>query len=142
MEAEVRYYPKAVFPSLWQRIEDLVTSGDLGASEEVLVEISLVDDELHDWCRARPGMFYATDASIQSDVARLQAAYPGFVPTTGRSRGDPFVVATAIATGSIVVTQEKPTTLGGRPKIPNVCDGEAVGWVNLLGMIKAEGWTF
>lgn len=142
MEAEVRYYPKAVFPSLWQRIEGLVDTGELAASEEVLFEISQVDDDLHAWCRERPAMFRATDADIQADVARLQASYPGFVPTSGGSRADPFVVATALATGTTVVTQEKPSRAGGRPKIPNVCDGESVPWQDLLGMIRAEGWTF
>jgi hypothetical protein len=142
MEAEVRFYPKEVFPSLWQRIEALVEAGDLGASEEVLVEISQVDDALHDWCRARPTMFRPTDTTIQADVARLQTGYPGFVPATGASRADPFVVATAIATGTTVVTQEKLSPPNGRPKIPNVCDGEGVVWMNLLSMIRAEGWTF
>ena len=128
MEAEVRYYPKAVFPSLWQRIEQLVDDGHLGASEEVFVEISQVADDLQAWCAARKTMFHAADAAIQADVARLQVDHEGFVSATGRSRGDPFVVATAIAKGATVVTQEKPSGPGGRPKsrtsvTPSTCRG-------------------
>jgi hypothetical protein len=142
MEAEVRHYPRAVFPSLWQRLETLIRDSDLVCSEEVLVELGRVDDDLYDWCRAHPHMFQPSDAAIQRDVARLQQTYAGFVPTTGSSRADPFVIAVAIRTASAVVTQERPANPGARPKIPDVCTSEGVRCLSLLEMIRAEGWTF
>ena len=33
------HYPPEVFPSVWQRLEELIDSGELRASEEVLYEL-------------------------------------------------------------------------------------------------------
>ena len=143
MEAEVRHYPQAIFPTLWGNLQTLVDAGALVASEEVANELSRDPGTLNDWCRAHARMFVTSDARIQGHVGRLITTYTGFVLATGQSGGDPFVVAVAIEHNLTVVTQERRVGPGGgRPKIPNVCAAEGVPCITLLEMIRREGWTF
>ena len=60
----------------------------------------------------------------------------------GRNAADPFVIGLARARGGTVVTEE---TLSGnleRPRIPDVCDAVGVPWLNLIGFVSAQGWSF
>lgn len=52
-----RYYPPDVFPALWDRIDELIASGALRATEEVLTELERKDDEVHEWARQRTDLF-------------------------------------------------------------------------------------
>ena len=56
LDGWTRNYPPDVFPTLWQRIEELVDAGEIIASEEVYVELAKKDDDLHDWIQARKSM--------------------------------------------------------------------------------------
>ena len=136
-------YPPAFFPGLWTRIEELVDVGEIVSSDEVRLEIERKDDVLLAWCKARTGMFLPLTAAIQTTASGLLATLPRLVDArTGKSMADPFVVATAHATGTAVVTQERPTGSALRPKIPEACDQVGVSWMSLLDVIKAEGWVF
>ena len=42
-----RRYPRDVFPTLWQKIEGLIKSGELVAPQEVLNELQRQHDELY-----------------------------------------------------------------------------------------------
>ena len=46
-----RYYPPQVFPCLWDRIDSIIDSGELVASEEVYHEVQQIQDELAEWAR-------------------------------------------------------------------------------------------
>ena len=72
------------------------------------------------------------------------ATYPKLVDTsTGKSGGDPFVLAVAMSAepACVVVSQE----MGGSersPKIPYVCQREGLDCINLLQLIEREDWSF
>jgi hypothetical protein len=79
--------------------------------------------------------------------------YPEFLPPQARREwADPWVIATAQRSGSIVVTGEKFKGNGRdeRPRIPDVCRGFNVPCLNtdeeptpgLYFMMEKEGWTF
>lgn len=88
-------------------------------------------------------MFLPLTVEIQTIATNLLAALPRLVDArTGKSMGDPFVVATAYSTGTAVVTQERPTGSQLRPKIPEACGHLGVPWMSLLDVIRAEGWVF
>lgn len=62
---------------------------------------------------------------------------------TGKSGGDPFVLALAMSQPEpcFVVTQEA----GGSersPKIPFVCQREGLVCINMFQLIEAEDWSF
>ena len=136
-------YPQTSFPGVWTRIEELVEAGEIVSSVEVILEIERKDDVLLAWAKARTGMFLPLTAEIQTTATGILATLPRLVDArTGKSMADPFVVATAHATGTAVVTQERPTGRALRPKIPEACDQVGVRWMSLLDVIKAEGWVF
>jgi uncharacterized protein DUF4411 len=137
-----RYYPRDVFPSLWQNLEERVTACDIIASEEVYVEVQKKDDDLHDWMKQRKVMLIAANESIQRRVADILGTYPRLVDTLkGRSQADPFVIATAVETASVVVTGESLGT-ATRPRIPFVCQQLGIRCITFLDMIRELKLTY
>jgi hypothetical protein len=131
-----RDYPRDVFPTLWKNIEERIAAAEIIASEEVYVELQKKDDDLHDWIKRRKSMLVPASEGIQRRVTEILANYARLVDTLkGRSQADPFVIATAIETKSVVVTGE----LGGTPtrlRIPYVCQQLGVRCINFLDMIR------
>jgi hypothetical protein len=137
----VRYYPPEVFPCLWNRIDELIESGGLVASEEVYLEIQKQDDELAQWAKQRRKMFVPADDEIQIAVTGIMATHGALVNIkTGESGADPWVIALAQVRGLTVVSGE----IRRLPKltIPSVCDAKAVRHLNFLDMIRDLGWHF
>lgn len=145
MDGWTRYYPPDVFPSLWERLAELVSDGLIKSSEEVYVEIEAKDDGLHDWLKTRKkDLLVPIDADVQETVAGLLADHPRLVDTLkGRSQADPFVIATAELLNGTVVTGEKPSYNLARPRIPDVCRARGkVRCISFLDMMKELGWKF
>jgi hypothetical protein len=142
LDGWTRNYPPDVFPTLWRKIEELIDAKEIIASEEVYVELAKKDDDLHDWIQGRKSMLVPPDEEIQTKVADLLGKYPRLVDTLkGRSQADPFVIATAVVFGAVVVTGELPGT-AQKPRIPFVCQAEGVRSINFLEMIRELGLTF
>jgi hypothetical protein len=140
-----RAYPPKRFGGLWKAIEALIDEGRLVATIEVYHELKKKDDEVFEWAKLRKeAMFHEIDDNVQAEVVRIMQAYPKLVDTgKGKSGGDPFVIAQALAAEPhlIVVTQEA----GGNdksPRIPYVCDREGVRHIDLLTLIEEEDWSF
>lgn len=55
---------------------------------------------------------------------------------------DPFVIATAMELDAIVVTGEVLTGKMDKPRIPDVCEGKGIRWINFLQMIRELKLTF
>ena len=138
-----RSYPPDVFPSLWEEhLPSLVSTGDVRATQEVRVELERQDDELLAWASGHQDLFLEVDEPVQRTVSGILAAHPKLInPHTGRSGADPFVVALAMVSGSTVVTEEKPRSLVN-PKIPDVCGALSVRCINMLELIREQGWIY
>jgi hypothetical protein len=143
VESWRRYYPPDVFPSLWQEhLPTLVASGDLRATEEVRTELERQDDELLEWAAAQAGLFIEVDEQVQRGVRDILVTYANLVDANrGRSGADPFVIALAQVNACSVVTEEKPRSLL-HPKIPDVCAGLGIACVNMLALIREQGWRY
>lgn len=138
-----RYYPKDVFPSLWAKLDELIARGDIIASEEVYVELQRKSDDLHDWIKDRKQMLVPLDEAIQARALELLAEFPRLVDTLrGRSRADPFVIATAMERGTVVVTGEPLTGKMEKPRIPDVCKVKNIRCITFLQMIRELGLSF
>lgn len=138
-----RYYPPDIFPGLWNRLGGLITDGHLRATEEVLVEIEKKDDNVCEWARNQDGFFVPIDTKIQPVVSDILSSFEKLVDTrANRSAGDPFVIALAVVERCTVVTGEGRTGRPDRPNIPDVCEALGVPCVNLLQLIRREGWSF
>ena len=139
-----RYYPRDVFPSLWTELEDRIADGDILASEEVYVEVERKADDLHDWMKARKEMLVPLSREVQERATELLSEFPRLVDTLrGRSKADPFVIATAMEiAGGVVVTGEVLTGRLDKPRIPDVCQVKGITCISFLQMIRNLKLTF
>ena len=138
-----RHYPPYVFPSLWSKIEELIAKREIISSEEVYVELKRKDDDLHRWMLLRKQMLVPLDEAIQVQAVALLSEFPRLVDTLhGRSTADPFVIATAMKCGAVVVTGEQLTGKLEKPRIPDVCQVKNIRCVDFLKMIRELKLTF
>jgi len=133
-----------MFPTLWTNLDALIDEGRLVSSDEVLRELERKEgDKLHEWAKERSNIFLPLDDSIQACASEIMGNHPRLVDgRTGKSFGDPWVIATARTNGCIVVTGEKPTGNPNRPKIPDVCQVMDVRCISFLDLIRQERWRF
>jgi hypothetical protein len=144
-------FPSPSFPTLWDRVEQLVIGDRLFSPEEVLKEIEN-DDILASWAKQRKRMFRAMSEEIWEVARAVTKQFPGLAkPGKFSAAADPFVVALARCVNvsqesslfedrieCIVVTEEG----GGAQQIPAACSAFGVKCVNLVGLIQREGWKF
>ncbi len=132
-----RYYPKDVFPSLWDKLDGAIASRRIVCCEEVYIELERKDDELHKWIMARKHMLVMLDEAIQTKASALLQEFPRLVDTLrGRSKADPFIIATAMEHNTVVVTGEVLTGKMEKPRIPDVCKVKAIPCISFLEMIR------
>lgn len=140
-----RAYPPKRFPGLWARVDDLIAEGRIVASIEVYNELEKKDDEIFAWAKERKdALFREIDDDVQGAVVHVMATYPKLVDTgKGKSGGDPFVIAQALAGDPTltVVSQEKGGT-ADKPRIPFVCQAEGIRCIDFLELIEVEDWSF
>ena len=142
-----RIYPRDVFPSLWKEIENLIAQGRLIIPREVLGELENFcdkDDELLKWIKKRKSMKEDLDKEQSKIVKDILANSPKLIdadkPTS--SDADPFLIALAKVKNWTVITSEKPTSPGGRPKIPDVCEHFGVKCIQLVEFFREQKWMF
>jgi len=143
LDGWVRYYPRDVFPTLWDKLEKMIAEGRLVAPDEVLKELSRNDDDLHRWARLQDGMFCPLEDDVQIATTQILGTFPKLVNNErNRSIADPFVIAVAKVRKLAVVTGEKRKGNTSRPKIPDVCEAYGIRCLTLLELMKSEGWKF
>ena len=79
LDGWVRYYPRDVFPTLWDRLEKMIASGRLVAPDEVLRELSKNDDDLHKWALLQEGLFCPLEDDVQTTTSDILRAFPKLV---------------------------------------------------------------
>lgn len=143
LDGWVRDYPEEVFPSLWEKLAECISSGQVRCSEEVYVELEKKDDGIHDWLKKHKQVIVPIDEKIQQIVSALLTEHPRLVDTfRQRSQADPFVIATAESLGAVVVTGEKARGKLDIPKIPDVCEQRKIPCISFLQMLRELGWKF
>ncbi|MCY4567499.1 MAG: DUF4411 family protein [Candidatus Poribacteria bacterium] len=139
-------YPIENFPSLWDKIEELIKNGRLKMSQIVFDE-AMRDTKIKQWCnenQLKPDFQAAIDESVQEQVSEVLSEFPRLVDNrTGKSGADPWVIALALTDENyIVVTEENPTNSENRPKIPDVCAHFNLQCIKIVDLIKRENWIF
>lgn len=139
-----KHYPQDIFPSLWrQHLPDLISSGELRAIYEVRVELERQDDELLKWMLEREEVFVEIDDHIQLQVQEILRRHRTLIDARkGRSGADPFVIALARRENCAVLTEERASGSLKRPHIPDVCQALGVPCLDLLQLMRKEGWSF
>lgn len=147
LSALFRNYYRRRFPSLWQRFDDLIESGDIVSTREVRREIEDGPVEnLREWAVQNSGLFRIPNAEEGAFVARIYAVRH-FQQNIERQKmlkggrnADSFVIAKAAVTQRTVVTMEKRRR--DAVKIPNICDHFGIPCMTLEDFMETEGWEF
>jgi hypothetical protein len=135
------------FPSLWVLFDDLVATGRIVSTREVMREIEDgATESLRDWAAQNQQLFTVPTAAEGAFVTRIYAS-PHFQQNIeqqkilkGGKNADPFVIAKAAVVQGTVVTMElfKPNGV----KIPNICRHFNIQCVTLEEFMEQEGWQF
>lgn len=141
-----RNFYRRRFPSLWEKFDAYVESGQIVSVREVFNEIEGRDDKLSEWVKLNRSIFAQPSLEELAFVAEIFTVshFQMLVRTEERLKGkpvaDPFVIAKAKITQGCVVTDEllKPNAA----KIPNVCKHFGVQYLDLEGFMEKENWTF
>lgn len=141
------YFPER-FPSLWQRLGELVSDGRLVSVREVRRELSTQATKPHliDWIGANRTIFLVPSTEESEFVQAIfsTAHFRQLVRRksilTGSPVADPFVIASAKVRNGCVVTEETDTANAVR--IPSICRHFGIRCTNLEGMMEREGWRF
>lgn len=138
------YYAPDQCPEYWEILDELARNGQIFCCEEVKREIEKKDDELCAWLKARPHFVQGITTEIQQHLRTVLDKYRFLVNSRkDRSMADPWVVAHAIASAAVVVTKEMPAGENAKnPKIPDVCNGMKVGWINDFQFNRQLGIRF
>ena len=143
IEGWFRLFPPDIVPGFWEGIDELIKQGDLRATEEVLIEIERKHDVILEWVHERQDLFIPIDEKIQIIVRDILLNHKTLIDSRrNRSSADPFVIALAKTSSSIVVTEEHATESNKRPHIPDVCDDYSIEWINLMELVRRERWEF
>lgn len=133
----------AVFRSLWGRVEDAISAGQIRSVDEVQRELARRDDDAKRWADGQTGLFCPLDEQIQQAARHILRLHPNMVRQGGRrSAADPFVIALAMVNNATVVTQETASGNIEKPRIPDVCDALGVPWLNSDGLYRGAGMDF
>ena len=147
MEWHDRYYPPDLFPGMVSRFDSLVQQGRLAIAELVREEADVMGPAtLQTWIKDNKAIIRPT-ADHLAGALEILGRFPGLKdPKARHDEADAYVISVAQQLGpdAIVVTQETEAALKSHPKriyIPDVCRSLGITCVNLLGLMRREGWT-
>ncbi len=147
MDWQARYYPVDVFSGLVERMGGLIRTQRLLAPALVREEIDKVGTTgLKQWVHGNRAIFVPTEDVLQQ-AQIVQGQFPGLLDAKGEfEEADAYVIALAQIHNGIVVTQETSAMENTKPKrthyIPDVCRDLGIPSINLLGLMRREGWKF
>lgn len=139
-------YDKDVFPTLWEKFDELVRSKRIVSVREARREFKRRDDDLTAWAKKNPERFYPPSDRQTEFIKDLFSDFhfQGLIKhkkiVGGGYEADPFVIACAYDVSGCVVTQEKDKP--NAPCIPAVCRKYEIQCVDLVGFMRKEKWQF
>lgn len=137
--AWIRKYPPDVVPGFWDRLDELILEGRLLWNVEVIAELAKQKDDLHKWVKDHSTACRPLDQEVQQKTKDILAQYPLMLNTKGsRPTADPFIVAQAVVSKAVLVTEEGPSPRASRLHIPDVCKGLGIKCIDLLTFMRDE----
>lgn len=137
-----RRYPRDVFRTLWNKIEEMTRTGELIAPQEVFNELQRQHDELFAWARGQK-IFLDVDGEQLKYVTDIMLLFPSLVDRHSTNpNADPFVIALAMTKGRTVISSENPSRGSQRKRIPDVCAHYRIRCLYLLDFFREKQWSF
>jgi len=142
-----RYYP-AQFPTIWQKVDDLINDHSFRSVREVKREIenNCSFDHISKWVKANHRIFKPPGEDESKFVAELfcKEQYRGLVRRQDMLKGlpvaDPFVIAAAKVYDGCVITDESFKRGGAR--IPTLCQDFGIVCINVEKFLNRENLKF
>lgn len=135
--------PVDVYPSVWEKISELMESGIIVSSQEVYEEILAGEDYLSKWAKQRRTCFLPTDEETQKIVRIVLSKHRGLVEGgKKKNNADPFVIAVAQINNCTIVSEEARTNNLNSPKIPDVCSYLGLNCINFVTFSREMKITF
>lgn len=135
-------YTKKHFKTLWDNVSSLINNGIIISHIEVFKEIEDgYKDDLFVWAKANKNIF--RDYNVPDESTKINKIGDKFSSFTIQNKdkpnhADPWLVAQAMINNLTIITEEKGM---GERKIPRVCDEFNVKCIDLVGLIKQNGWV-
>ena len=63
--------PRDVYPSVWNKIDELMASGTIISSREVYDELTRSDDSLSEWAKSRKEYFLPSESTVYKGLHRV-----------------------------------------------------------------------
>lgn len=143
------YYPRDIFPGLWDWLEKKVAEGTAASIPAAREEIR--DQETLEWFEKSKFPFLPGSEAGSLKLREIRSWMDGsrYNPESFwnfLNGADARLVAQAGAVGGTVVTQEKRGRVPHESqadhlphiKIPNACEAFGIGCVDLLGLLRVE----
>lgn len=141
------YYPD-IFPSLWERFDQLVADGRITSTREVKRELQ--DGPVaraREWADKNSALFPAPTAVEAQFVRKILEAFQHNIGhrqiLKGGKNADPFVIARAQMLNANVVTLERESEQDTKSaKIPNICKHFKIPCISPEVFMQRENWSF
>lgn len=146
-----RLYPSDVFPKLWEKLDELIKKKRLISHKFVLQELSKKSDTAYKWADKRKGMFRNITQQQTKIMKEIGFKYPELIDPNKEVDADPWLIALASekeeqeilftkTKTKVIVTEErfKPNKVN----IPFVSEKFGIECINILGLMRKEGWKW
>jgi len=144
IQAKNLHYGLDFCPAFWDWLVENNAAGRVFSIDKVADEIDAGADELTEWSRRNGrSLFRKTDAQVTEQFSRVSAwatsqQYESAAISTFLQSADFYLVAYALAAGSVLVTHETPANSVKIIKIPNACVGLGVRFMTPYDMLRRE----
>ena len=71
--------PRDIYPSVWNKIDELMANGTIISSREVYDELTRSDDSLSEWAKSKKEYFLPSEIPIQERVRKILSEHRGLV---------------------------------------------------------------
>ncbi|MBN1459470.1 MAG: DUF4411 family protein [Armatimonadetes bacterium] len=146
IEAKKRYYAFGICPGFWDSLCWCHQQSSVYSVDRVKDELTAYADELAEWATSSvsPAAFVDTTdaATVQAyaEAMRWVQAEPHYLQTARAEfadKADAWIIAAAKARGMILVTHEvSEPARRNRVKIPDVCNGLGIEWMDSFTMLS------
>lgn len=131
-------YRRDVFPTLWEKLENMIRMDELISLIEAYEEIKVGQDEIYEWCKKNRKMFKDIDDCQKQNLLEVKKQYDKNYWDIEISKprwADPWVIALSICEEAIVVADEKNLP----NKIPFISKKFNLTCLSLLDFFKEIG---
>lgn len=144
------HLPQDIFEGFWRELGACLESGTAMLHQTVADELKRKKDPLIEWIEGLEGVepMPATDDTLEKYLEVCAwADEQDYEPRALREfkdegRADAWLCAEALASGLVLVTYETPSNSLKKVKIPNVCDGLGVRYIDGFDFMRTQGFRF